>query len=100
MFRISMRYDPEKQHRKSIRLKDYDYSQAGFYFVTICTKNRECVFGEVVGGEVVLSHQGQIVEECWKAIPEHYPSVRLDEFVIIPNHVHGILCIEKKEDKE
>ena len=88
-----MKFDPQKHHRRSIRLKGYDYSQAGAYFVTIVAYQRECLFGEVVDGEMVLNERGLIVVECWKAIPDHFQNVDLGAFVVMPNHVHGIIFI-------
>ncbi|WP_107788026.1 transposase [Nitrosomonas ureae] len=88
-----MTYNPTIHRRKSIRLQGYDYSQAGAYFITICTHDRMPLFGEIVDGVMVLNTAGQIVEKCWGAIPEHFPQVTLDEFVIMPNHVHGIITI-------
>ncbi len=88
-----MKYDPQKHHRRSIRLKGYDYSQAGAYFVTICTQNRECLFGDIVDGEMMLNDAGQMVEQCWYDIPLHFPHAGLDEFVVMPNHIHGIVVI-------
>ncbi len=88
-----MKYDPEKHHRRSIRLREYDYSQPGAYFVTICAQNRECLFGNIVNGCMVLNDDGKITDHCWLEIPIHYPYVKLDEFVIMPNHVHGIIII-------
>ncbi|MBC7263734.1 MAG: transposase [Chloroflexi bacterium] len=88
-----MPYDPQKHHRRSIRLRDYDYSQAGAYFVTLCTRNRECLFGDVVDGEMRLNEFGAAVEESWKWLAEQYEYVALDEWVIMPNHVHGIIWI-------
>ena len=79
--------------RRSIRLKGFDYSSVGAYFVTICTKDRECLFGEVVDKEMHLTQGGRIVDECWRNIPAHYPHVVLDEYVIMPNHVHGAIFI-------
>ena len=79
--------------RRSIRLKNYDYSQAGAYFVTVCTHARACVFGDVVDGAMVLNDAGKVAAQCWQAIPEHFPHVALDVFVVMPNHVHGILFI-------
>lgn len=95
-----MRYDPEKHHRRSIRLKGYDYTQAGAYFVTICTHERECLFGEVINGQVRLSRWGEIVYEEWFRTAELRPYVRLypDEFVVMPNHVHGIIWIVETTD--
>jgi len=88
-----MRYDPEKHHRRSIRLKGYEYTRAGAYFVTICTKDRACLFGDVSDGVTRLNQMGHIVRQCWLAIPDHFPHVLLDEFVVMPNHVHGIIVI-------
>ena len=81
------------RHRRSLRLKDYDYAQAGAYFVTICTQDRACLFGAIVDGAMQLSDAGSTVEQCWSQIPEHFRDVVLDEFVVMPNHVHGILVI-------
>ncbi len=85
-----------KPQRRSIRLPSYDYSSEGAYFVTICTKNRECLFGEIRNGTVELSRAGQIVRNCWLEIPKHFGNVQLDEFVILPNHMHGIIVLEKQ----
>ena len=88
-----MRYDPEKHHRRSIRLQGYDYSRAGAYFVTLCTQNRECLFGDVVDGETRLNPVGQIAGDAWKWLASQYDYVELDEWVIMPNHLHGIIII-------
>ncbi len=88
-----MRYDKEIHHRRSIRLKDYDYSQAGAYFVTICTKDRECLFGNIVDREMRLNEYGIVVQKFWNAILNHFQNIELDEFIIMPNHVHGIVAI-------
>ncbi len=79
--------------RKYLRLKEYDYSQNWFYFVTICTKNRENIFGEIIDGKMVLNEYGKIVEKCFLEITQHYQNVQLDEFVIMPNHFHWIIII-------
>jgi len=92
-----MRYDPQKHHRRSIRLKGYDYTQAGAYFITIVTKDRACLFGEVVEDDMRLSPMGIIVQECWLAIPDHFPHAVLDEFVVMSNHVHGIIVLNETE---
>ena len=89
-----MTYNPDIHHRRSIRLKGYDYSQAGLYFVTICTHQRLPLFGEIIEGEMILNAAGMIAKKCWLAIPEHFPQVKLEEFVIMPNHVHGIIQID------
>jgi REP element-mobilizing transposase RayT len=81
------------RHRRTIRLNGYDYAQPGAYFVTVCTRNRDCLFGEVVDGVMRVNSHGQTVVECWKAIPEHFKHVQVDEFVVMPNHIHGILAV-------
>ena len=88
------------QGRRSIRLKGYDYSQPGAYFITICTANRACLFGEVVDGNMQLNPMGHIARQCWLAIPDHFPNTALDEFIIMPNHVHGIIWIVEKPNVE
>jgi putative transposase len=79
--------------RQSIRVKEYDYTQAGAYFVTIVTHQRDCLLGDIQNGTMVLNAFGQIADECWRSIPEHFPSVELGASVIMPNHVHGIIII-------
>ncbi|MBF8294528.1 MAG: transposase, partial [Bacteroidetes bacterium] len=78
------------RRRNTNRLVGHDYSQPGEYFVTMCTKDREDLFGEITGGEMKLNEVGEIAVKCWKEIPQHYPNIKLDEFVVMPNHVHGI----------
>ena len=80
-------------HRRSIRLQGYDYSQAGAYYVTIVVQGRDCLFGEVVNGEMYINAYGEIVQKWWDEIPIHFPNVELGAFVIMPNHVHGIIFI-------
>ena len=77
----------------STRLKGYDYSCDGTYFITICTKNREWLFGEIVQSQIKLSEMGKIVSDCWYDLPNHYSNIILDEFIIMPNHIHGIIGI-------
>jgi putative transposase len=79
--------------RKSVRMKDFDYSQAGAYFVTICTQNKECLFGEIVKGEMVLNDAGRIVQTTWDELPTRYTNVTLDTYAIMPNHFHGIIIL-------
>ena len=86
--------NPILHHRHSIRLQGYDYTQPAAYFVTIVTHHREGGLGEVVNGIVSLSRAGGIVQEAWRNIPNHYPHVELDAFVIMPNHVHGIIILK------
>lgn len=88
-----MRYDPEKHHRHSIRLRGYDYAQAGMYFVTIVAMNRECLFGEIADGKVRLNANGNIVRSSWDDLSRHYANVQLDAFVVMPNHIHGIILL-------
>ena len=88
---------PANRHRKSIRLKGYDYSQPGAYFVTICTQDRECLFGEIEEGQVRLNRYGSIVEQEWLRTPSVRPQVELDTYVIMPNHVHGIIIIHQSK---
>lgn len=90
-----MKYNPAVHHRRSIRLKEYDYSQAGLYFITICTQDRECLFGDVRNGIVELSHIGKIAHNIWYEIPQHFDHGELDEFVLMPNHLHGIIVIRR-----
>jgi putative transposase len=79
--------------RKALRLRDYDYSQDGCYFVTICTKHRENYFWEIVDGAMILNDYGRIAENCWREVSIHYQNVEIDEFTIMPNHIHGIIKI-------
>ena len=88
-----MRFDPKIHHRRSIRLKGYDYLQAGAYFVTIVAWRREMLFGEIVDGQMILNRHGQIVLDAWRDLPNHYRHAELGAFVIMPNHVHGIVVL-------
>ena len=83
-----------KYRIKSIRLKDWNYSSNGAYYITICTKNRECLFGKIVDGKMTLNDLGEIVKQCWFDLSNHYGNCKLDEFVIMPDHVHGIVIID------
>ena len=84
-----MKYEPERHHRRSIRRKGYDYSQAGAYFVTIVTRNRECLFGEVVDGQMRLNDAGRMVEQWGLEMNRKFPTMETDEYIVMPNH---ILC--------
>lgn len=88
-----MTYNPDIHHRRSIRLKEYDYSGVGAYYVTLRAFQRECLFGDIVIGEMRLNDIGLIVRECWQRIPVHFPGLEVDEFVVMPNHFHAILLI-------
>ena len=94
---MPVKFDPQKHHRKSIRLQGYDYSQAGAYYVTIVTFHRDCLFGEIVNKEMILSNLGKIADECWRAIPDHFPFTEMGAYVVMPNHVHGIIVIRNDE---
>jgi putative transposase len=104
-----MKYNPEKHHRRSIRLKNYDYANNGYYFLTICSRDRECIFGELNVGAllacaqnpcthdiIALSNTGKIIEYHWLHIPDQYENIFLDEYIIMPNHIHGIVIIDKE----
>jgi REP element-mobilizing transposase RayT len=95
---ILMTYNLVRHNRKSIRLKGYDYSQPGEYFITICTHDKKCVFGKVIEEKIILSPIGEIAKKCWEEIPEHYPKVELDEYIIMPNHIHGIIIMSEGRD--
>jgi REP element-mobilizing transposase RayT len=88
-----MKYDPRIHHRRSIRLKGYDYTQPGAYFVTMVTRGRECLFGEVADSEMRSNDWGRIVAACWNSISGYFPDAGLDAFVVMSNHVHGIIVI-------
>ena len=85
------KYNPNIHNRRSIRLKGYDYAQAGLYFITICCKDMKSLFGEIVGGKMVLNKYGKIANDEWLKTPELRPNVELGEFVVMPNHIHGII---------
>lgn len=88
-----MSCDPEKHHRRSIRLKGYDHAQPGAYFVTVVTQDRTCLFGDVVDGETRLNDAGCMVVAEWEALPDRFPGVDLDAFIVMPNHIHGIIVV-------
>lgn len=92
MFNYHKTKNPTKPNRQSIRLRGYDYSSPGYYFITACTQNRECLFGDVVHERMALNGAGKIVENVWESLPNHHP-VELDMFQIMPNHVHFILIV-------
>ena len=93
-------FGPEKFRNKyrikSARLESYDYSSNGSYFVTICTDNKKCYFGRIKDSQISLSGLGNIVNQFWEEIPIHFPFIVLDAFVVMPNHIHGILIIDKE----
>ena len=88
-----MRYDPAIHHRRSIRLQGYDYTQAGAYFVTICTQGREYLFGEIADGQMRLNAAGEIAAATWEWLAAQHSYVELDAWTVMPNHLHGILVL-------
>ena len=91
---VETRLSAGDRRRRSIRLKAYDYTRSGAYFVTLCAYQRRCIFGRAASEEIHLSKLGQVVLDCWKAVPEHSPGLSLDHFVVMPNHLHAILIID------
>src|SRR5262249_634398 len=91
--RKTMKFDPDRHHRRSIRLRGYDYTRAGAYFVTICTYQRACILGAIEDSVMALSPYVRIVEQWWRSLAHQCLYVELDGFVIMPNHVHGIIVI-------
>ncbi len=82
--------------RKIIRLSGFDYATPGYYYVTLCTKNKQCLFGKVAGGEMMINALGRIVVEVWQGLASNFSDLVLDEFIVMPNHVHGLVRIEKR----
>lgn len=96
---LGMYLDRKLQQRKeSPRLDDFDYTNPGYYFVTICTKHKIHYFGGIHDHKMTLNDIGQIANDIWQSIPDHYPNVSLDEYVIMPNHIHGIIIIRENAD--
>ncbi len=91
-----MSFDPDKHYRRSIRLKEYDYAQPGGYFITIVTYQRECLFGEIVGEEMRLNKYGLVAQQHWERLPKRFPDIELGRFVMMPNHMHGIIIIHER----
>ncbi len=87
---------PSYPQRKSPRLHGYDYAQAGAYFVTICQQSRACLFGDIADGELRLNPAGEMVRAWWERLPEKFPAVEIDYFVVMPNHFHGIVLLDGK----
>ncbi len=90
---MSGKYEPNMHHRRSIRLPCYDYSQEGWYFVTICAQNQACMFGNIVNDQMRLNNAGLMVRTWWRKVGGKFPSVQTDGYIIMPNHFHGILNI-------
>ena len=87
------KYNPDIHHRRSVRLSQFDYSSEGGYFVTICTHDKQCSFGEIRNEAMILSRGGEIAKQCWLEVPNYFTGIELDEFVVMPNHFHGIILI-------
>jgi putative transposase len=98
--KLNMNYNPNIHHRRSIRLKGYDYSQAGLYFITICCQDRICRFGKIENGEMILNEYGEIAHNEWMKTPELRPQIELDAFIVMPNHIHGIIIINETDRGE
>ncbi len=83
------------KQRKKNRLENYNYSENAFYFITICTKNNEHYFGKIENNKMFLNRYGEIVKNCWLEIPEHFEHIFIDEFIVMPNHIHGIIIVDE-----
>jgi putative transposase len=96
----SKKYDPNIHHRRSIRLPEYDYSQAGAYFITICVQNRQNLFGKIINGKMILNQPGKMIENQWHALQQRFRNIELDSHVIMPNHFHGIIILNNRRRDE
>jgi putative transposase len=90
-----MKYNSTLHHRRSIRLRDYNYAIAGAYFITILTHHRQHLFGNIVDGQMQESSLGQIASRYWRNLSRHHPHLIVDEFVVMPDHFHGILILQE-----
>ncbi len=88
-----MKFNPDKHHRRSIRVLGYDYSSEGWYCVTICVENKKCMFGNIEQNNMILNHIGKIIDYHWRKLPIHFKNIELDQYQIMPNHFHGIIHI-------
>ena len=88
-------YDPDIRHRRPMRLKSFDYAQSGAYFVTVVTRDRLCLFGDVIEEKMCVNEVGAMVQKVWEELPDRFPTIGLDAFVVMPNHVHGIIVIHQ-----
>ena len=98
LLHIRMTESPRYRPRRSIRLQGYDYTRPGAYFVTICSADRQCILGKIVSGQCNLSDLGKTVAAFWEEIPRHFAHATLDEFVVMPNHLHGIVVLSGRRD--
>ncbi len=92
-----MRYDPDKHHRRSIRLKDYDYGLLGAYFLSICAQDRLCLFGDIVDDQMVLNDAGEMVETVFSDLSRRFLKIEIEAHVIMPNHCHGIIIVNEND---
>lgn len=90
-----MIHKKQEHRRRSIRLKHYDYSSPGAYFLTLCSHEKQPLFGRIEAGLILVSPMGEIVASCWRALPERFPEIELDSFIVMPNHIHGIIMIAR-----
>jgi len=86
-------YNSNKHHRRSIRLQNWSYANIGAYFVTICCQNRKCIFGKIVDKKMILNEYGEITGNAWNKLPQHHTNIELGAFIVMPNHIHGIITI-------
>ena len=86
---------PDPRNRRSTRLKSYDYSRNGAYFITIVTQGHSLLFGDIVDDDLHLNDAGEMVQRCWEEMPNRFPSITMDQFVVMPNHIHGIVVIHQ-----
>ena len=93
-----MHYDPDKHYRRSIRLRGYDYASPGAYFVTMCAQDRRCLFGTIIAGELLLNDAGRMVAAIWEGLPERFPTIVLDAYVVMPDHFHAVVSIANVRD--
>jgi putative transposase len=88
-----MKFDPERHNRRSIRLKGYDYSLPGYYYVTICAQNRDCIFGDIIDKKMVLNEFGEIGKQILNELTVKYPNIEIGYYILMPNHLHAIISI-------
>jgi putative transposase len=88
-----MKYESDRHHRRLVRLRGYDYAREGAYFITVCAQERQCLFGEIVDGEMRLNEAGRMVQAVWEELSIHCPGAKGDRFVVMPNHFHGIIVL-------
>ena len=96
---VSKRNYPNERHRRSLRLQGYDYAERGAYFVTICTKNRACLLGDITNGEMRLNDFGRLAKAAWEEIPSHFPDIELGTLVAMPNHNPRDYCYRAPHPK-